>query len=146
MAIVDVSTYLVQVGATANGTFATIQWMISSEGTHGEENETRTYILGMQNPIIRGGADTDEYRISGLYDIADTGGQNVLRTAKDADTNVFLRVRPQGLTGQSYQQECRVSQYTDSAEAGASGNYVRVSFSLRGVGTRVNSNGSGVFA
>ena len=146
MAIVDVSTYIVQVGATSGGSFANIADMTSSEATHGEESETRTYVFGQTNPYVRGGADTDEYRISGLYNIADTNGQNVLRTAKDADTTVFLRVRPQGLTAQSYQQECRVTQYTDSAEAGAAGNYVRVSFSLRGVGTRVNSNGSGVFA
>lgn len=146
MAIVDVSTYLVQVGATALGSFANIADMSSSEATHGEESETRTYVFGQTNPYVRGGADTDEYRISGLYNIADTNGQNVLRTAKDADTTIFLRVRPQGLTGQSYQQECRVTQYTDSAEAGPTGNYVQVSFSLRGVGTRTNSNGSGVFA
>lgn len=146
MAIVDVSTYLVQVGSVTAGPFATILDMTSGEGTHGEESETRTYVFGQTNPYVRGGADTDEYRIAGLYNPADTTGQNVLRTAKDNDTTIFLVVRPQGLTSQSYKQECRVTQYTDSAEAGPSGNYVRVSFALRGVGTRVNSNASGVFA
>jgi hypothetical protein len=146
MAIVDVSTYIVQVGATSAGTFATIADMRSSEATHGEESETRTYVFGQTNPYVRGGADTDEYRLSGLYNIGDTNGQNVLRTAKDNDGTVFLRVRPQGTGAQSYQQECRVTQYTDSAEAGPAGNYVTVSFSLRGVGTRVNSSALGVFA
>lgn len=144
MAIVDVQDSIVEVGATSGGTFATIEDMTSWEGTHGEENETRTRVFGRANPYVRGGDDTDEYRLSGLYNTADTDGQNVIRSAKDNRTTVFLRVRPAGSVLLSYQQECRVTQYTDSGDAG--GDYVQCSFALRGVGTRVASSALGVFA
>jgi hypothetical protein len=126
------------------GPFALIENMTSWEGTHGEENSTTTYVFGREAPIERAGRDTDEYRLSGLYDIADTDGQNVLRDSKDNRTWFNLRVYPGGTGAKAYQQPCRTTQYTDSGDAG--GDYVQCSFAAKGVGTRVYSDASGTFA
>ncbi|MDB4952084.1 MAG: hypothetical protein JWM27_4733 [Gemmatimonadetes bacterium] len=137
MARVDVQDSVVQVSATSGGTYATIVDLRSWDGTHGEESEARIRVFGNPDPIIRAGDDTDEYKLSGLYDVADTGGQNVIRTAKDARTTVYLRVLPGGtaIGAKGYTQECRVSEYTDSGAA--DGDFVECSFALRGVGARV---------
>ena len=145
MAIVDVSGHRFLVAPDALRLFTQIEDMVSAEGTQGEESETTTYVLGGGNPYVRGGADTDEYRLSGLYNVGDGEAQNILRAAKDTEDTVVIRVMPEGTGTYGYQQECRVTQYTDSAEAGASGNYVRVSFSLRSVGARLYSDEDGAF-
>jgi hypothetical protein len=141
--IVDVQNSVVQVAATAEGPYATIADIRTWQGTHGEESETRTRVLGRANAYVRGGDDTDEYALGGLYNLDDTNGQNVLRDAKDNRTTVFLRVIPDGFDpetealvpgGRGYTQECRVSEYSDSGDA--DGEYVEVDFSARGVGTR----------
>jgi hypothetical protein len=134
---------VVQVAAESAGPYATIADLQSWEGTHGEENESRTRVFGRADAYVRAGEDTDEYPLSGLYNPADTSGQNVLRDAKDNRTTVFLRVIPDGFDPETeelvpgatgYTQECRVSEYTDSGDAG--GEYVECSFTARGVGTR----------
>lgn len=136
MAIVDVQDSLIQVSATAPGPYATIADLQSWDGTHGEDSETRTRVFGRADPYIRAGDDTDEYSLSGLYNLADTNGQNVLRDGKDNRTTVFLRVLPEGATtgDKGYTQECRMSEYTDSGTS--DGEFVECSFTLRGVGTR----------
>lgn len=148
MAIVDISNHRFLVAADTISVFTQIQDMVSAEATHGEESETRTYVLGDADPYVRGGPDTDEYRLSGLYNIGDTAGQNVLRAARDTDDLVVIRVMPEGVGERGYQQECRVTQYTDAAESGpsGSGNYVQCSFSLRAIGARLYSDPDGVFA
>lgn len=146
MAIVDVNGHRFLLAEDAISLYTQIEDMVSAEATHGEDSETRTYVLGGGNPYVRGGADTDEYRLSGLYNIDDTLGQNLLRIAKDNEDAVMIRVMPQGTGGPGYQQQCRVTEYSESAEAGAPGNYVRCSFSLRAIGARVYSDSEGVFA
>lgn len=135
MAIVDVQDSLVQISATGSS-YATIADLTSWNGTHGEESQSKVRVFGRANPYVRAGDDTDEYSLSGLYNLADTNGQNILRTAKDNRTTVFLRVLPEGATSgdQGYTQECNVTEYTDAGDAG--GEYVEVSFALSGVGTR----------
>lgn len=131
----DVLDSVVQV--SANGVaYATIVDMEEWEGTHGEEDEDRRRVFGNADPIIRAGDDTDEYSLSGLLDLADTNGQNVLRDAKDNRTNVYIRVLPEGAVSgdKGYTQQCRVSQFVDRGSAG--GTWVECSFTLRGVGTR----------
>lgn len=145
MAIVDVSGHRFLVAADAISLFSQIEDMVSAEATHGEDTETRTYVLGGGNPYVRGGEDTDEYRVSGLYNLTDAEGQNILRNAKDTEDTVVVRVMPAGLGEQGYQQECRVTQYSESAESGAPGNYVRCSFALRAIGLRTFSDEEGVF-
>lgn len=144
MGIVDVSNHRFLLAADAISVFTQIEEMVSAEATHGEESETRVYVLGGGNPHVRGAADTDEYRLSGLYDTG-ASGQNLLRAAKDTEDTVVIRVMPEGDGEAGYQQECRVTQYAESGEAGAPGNYVRCSFSLRAVGARSFSDPEGVF-
>ncbi len=145
MAIVDVTGYRFLLAADAISLFTQIEEMISAEATHGEESETRIYVLGGGNPHVAGGANTDEYRLAGLYDTG-AAGQNLLRTARDTEDTVVIRVMPEGSGEAGYQQECRVTQYTEGAEAGAPGNYVRCSFSLRAISARLFSDAEGVFA
>jgi hypothetical protein len=135
MARIDVQDSLLRV-STDGVTFTTIVDMEEWTGTHGEESEDRRRVFGNPDPIIRAGDDTDEYSLSGLLDLADTNGQNILRTAKDNRTNIYLRVLPEGATSgdKGYTQQCRVSQFEDRGSAG--GTWVECAFTLRGVGTR----------
>jgi hypothetical protein len=130
---IDVTNTEVRVSATEVGSAATIMDLTSYDATHGTEGESRTRVFARETAYIRAGEDTDEYDLSGLYNLDDTGGQNVLRTAKDTRGTVWLHVLPDGARG--YRQECTVTEYSDSADA--DGEFVEVSFSLVGAGPRV---------
>lgn len=134
----DVSDVLVQVAAVEAGPFATIEDIQSYSGTHGTEEATRTRVFGKAQPHVRAGDDTDDYDLSGLYNPDDTGGQNVLRDARDNRTTVWLRVMPTGDTvgAAGYLQECNVTEYSDSGDA--DGDYIECAFSLEGVGPKTN--------
>jgi hypothetical protein len=134
MAIIDVQDSLIKVGAAPAGPFATIEDMTSYSGTHGNEGEARRRVFGRVSPYVRAGANTDEYSLSGLYNPDDTGGQNVLRSARDNRTTVILQVLPNGVSG--YQQECNVTEYSENGDA--DGDYVEAAFSLTAVGPRTS--------
>ena len=128
---IDLQDTIVQISALGV-TYATIANVTGYSATHGQDGETRVRVFGLANAYIRAGDLTDSYDLSGLYDIADTDGQNVLRAARDAGTSVFVKVLPDG--GDGYLQECNVMEYTDSGEA--DGEYVECSFSLEAIGTK----------
>lgn len=130
---IDLQDTVVKVAAPgATPVFATIANVRGYNATHGTEGEARVRVFGQASPYVRAGTLTDSYSLNGLYDPADTGGQNVLRTARDNGTTVLLQVLPNGTAG--YQQECRVTEYTDSGDA--DGEYVEASFDLEAVGAR----------
>lgn len=137
MSIMDVADSIVQVSATSEGTYATIAELTAWDGTHGTEDIARRRVFGNTNAHVRLGEDTDTYSLSGLLDLSDTNGQNILRTARDNRTTVFLRVLPMGNTAadKGYTQECYVTEYTDSGDA--DGDYVECSFSLEGASAAV---------
>jgi len=134
----DVENVLVQVGEDQAGPFATIEDIESYDATHGTEAPARRRVFGRPNPYFRAGPDTDTYDLSGLLNLEDTAGQNPLRNSRDARVTVWLRVLPMGMdTGAlGYLQECNVTEYTDNADADAE--YVECSFSLEGVGPKID--------
>lgn len=131
---IDVQDAVIKVSAPppAVASFAVIANVSGWAGTHGTEGEARVRVFGRATPYVRAGDVVDTYSLSGLYDPADTNGQNILRTARDNGTTVLLQVLPNGTAG--YQQECRVTEYTD--EGDADGEYVECSFELEAVGAR----------
>lgn len=135
---IDVSNSLVQVAAVEAGPFATIEDVTSWDGSHGTDAPTRTRVFGKPTPYVRAGDDTDTYDLSGLLNLDDTNGQNILRDARDNRTTVFLRVMPDGeaIGKKGYLQECNVTEYTDAGDADAE--YVECSFSLEGAGPKVD--------
>ena len=135
---IDVQNSLVQVAAASEGPFATISDLDSWTGTHGSEDITRRRVFGAGDPHVRLGEDTDSYSLSGLLDLSDTNGQNILRTARDNRTTVFLRVLPEGnVEGDlGYTQECYVTEYEDSGTA--DGDYVECSFTLEGAAAKTS--------
>lgn len=128
---IDLQDTIIQVSAD-DATYANIANATGYSATHGTDGETRIRVFGAANPYVRAGELVDSYSIDGLYDPADTNGQNILRTARDNGTTVFLKVLPDGADG--YKQECRVLEYTDNGEA--EGDYVECSFSLEATGTK----------
>jgi hypothetical protein len=139
MAVRDVSNVRLFISATGGaGTFTEIEDIQSYDATHGSEGETRTRVFGKTDPYIRQGDDTDEYSLSGLFNPDDADGQNLLRAAKDGGTTIhciFLH-DPAPAAEKGYRQECRVTEYTDSADAGDE--FIEAEFSLIGVGARTN--------
>lgn len=137
MAINDVTDSVVQVATSLAGTYATIADLTSWDGAHSTENVERRKVFGQAYPYTRIGDESDTYNLSGLLNLGDTAGQNILRTARDNRTSVWLRVLPEGLVAgdKGYTQECRVAEYTDAGDA--EGDYVECSFSLEGVDTKV---------
>lgn len=138
MPVIDVETTVVQVAADEDGApagaFATIEDLTSYSGDHGSEEATRVRVFGKADPHVRGGEKTDEYSLDGLYNPADTNGQNVLKASYENDVPCWLRVLPDGEAG--YTQKVRVTAYTDEAEA--DGDFVRVSFTAERDGARVD--------
>lgn len=130
---IDLQDTVIKVAApSATPAFANILNATGYSAEHGTDGETRVRVFGQATPYVRAGELVDSYSIDGLYDPADTTGQNILRTARDNGTNVLLKVLPNGTAG--YQQECRVLTYTDSGDA--DGEYVECSFSLEAVGAK----------
>jgi hypothetical protein len=142
----DVTDYGIYVSedGPATGLFYRIMDATSAEATHGSEDVTRTRVFGNPNAYIRAGDDTDEYSIDGLYNPDDTNGQNILRAAHDNNTTVFLAFAHDDTPGaeKGYVQECRITEYSESADA--DGEYVECSFSAEGVGARVAIGVSGL--
>lgn len=137
MAINDVTNSRVFICTTVNGTYTEVNDITSWDGTHSTEDVQRRKVFGNPYPYVRLGDEADTYSLSGLLNLADTNGQNILRTARDNRTSVFLRVLPEGndVGDLGYTQECRVSEYTDSGDV--EGDYVECSFALEGVDTKV---------
>lgn len=142
--IVDVTDFEVQVAASAAGPFALIDDLTSGSATHGTEGSARTRVFGRTTPYIRAGDDTDEYSLDGLYNPADTDGQNVLRDAKNNKTTVVIAVLHDATSGaeKGYTQECRVTEYGESADS--DGEYVECSFTLEAVGERADVPNTGL--
>lgn len=134
---IDVSGVLVQIATAEAGPYATIQDVQSYGATHGTEDAARVRVFGKATPYLRAGDDVDDYDLSGLYNPDDTGGQNILRTARDNRTTVWLRIMPTGDTSgdKGYKQQCNVTEYSDSGDA--DGDYVECSFTLEGVGPKI---------
>jgi hypothetical protein len=125
MPVIDSENTIIEVGATAEGTFAQIDNLTGYTATHGREAETRTRVFGREDAYVKPGERSSTYDINGLYDPADTDGQNVLRDAYESGEDVYLRVLHDGEAG--YLQGVKVTEYSDSATA--DGEYVEVSFS-----------------
>jgi hypothetical protein len=123
---------LVQVSATQAGSPATIVDITSYTATHGREGETRTRVFGQADPYVKPGEIESSYSIDGLYALADTGGQNILKAAYASEDSVWVTILHDGTSG--YKQEAKVTEYSDSASA--DGEYVEVSFTLTSVGAQ----------
>jgi hypothetical protein len=138
MAIVDVADAQIVIGAAATGPWALINDLTSYDADHGNEGESSVRVFGKATPYVKAGADTDEYSLEGLYNPDDTGGQNVLRTAKDNKTSVWLAVLHSVTTlptvVEGYLQECKVTRYNDNGAA--DGEYLECAFDLIGEGAR----------
>lgn len=135
MSVLDVSEVILQVGPVG-GPYATIEDLQSYEATHGQEGDARVRVFGQASPYVRAGDLIDSYSFDGLYNPDDTEGQNVLRASRDNGTTMEIRVLPEGadVGDVGYKQECRCTEYTDSAEA--DGDFVACSFTLEAVGVR----------
>jgi hypothetical protein len=131
--VIDVELVTVHIAAATNGPFALIQDVESYDATHGSEGDTRRRVFGNATAYVRTGELTDEYDLSGLYNPNDTGGQNVLRAARDNRGMVWLAIMHGPATG--YKQQCNVTEYSDSGDAG--GEWIECDFSLSGTGPRV---------
>lgn len=129
---INPSTTLVRVApdvAGVPGTFATIVDVTGYSADHGAEDPSETFVFGEVSPHTRAGDNTDDYSIDGLYNVADTNGQNVLKNSRDSGVYCWLRVLQDGVNG--YTQKVRVITYSDNAER--DGDWVLVSFTARGV-------------
>lgn len=137
MAPSDVSAVVLQVSSD-DITYATIADLTQYSGEHGQDNEQSVRVFGQSSPYIRQGDNVDTYSFSGLYNIADTNGQNVLRTSRDNKTAIYIQVWPEGNATDSgkkgYKQQVKVTSYTD--EADADGDYVRCSFEMTASGDK----------
>lgn len=129
---IDPKLTLVQVAADYDGEpgdFATIADATGYDADHGADDPTETRVFGEEEPHTRAGELTDDYSIDGLYNVADTDGQNVLKNSRDLGIPCWIQVLHDGASG--YRQKVRVTGYTDSATA--DGEWVEVSFAARGV-------------
>jgi hypothetical protein len=123
---------LVKVAADSGGnpgSFANIVDVTGYSADHGAEDPSETFVFGEESPHTRGGENTDEYSIDGLYNVADTNGQNVLKNSRDTGVPCWIQVLHDGTNG--YQQKVNVTSYSDSAER--DGDWVLVSFTARGI-------------
>jgi hypothetical protein len=136
----DVSDSLVQVAASASGPWATIEDVQTWDATHGSDAPTRTRVFGRTQPYVRAGDETDTYSLTGLLNLEDVGGQNVLRESRDSRDSIFIRILPAGDDpgARGYTQEIQVTEYTDAGDA--DGEFVSCSFSADGVGPKVDIN------
>lgn len=138
MAVVDVSDARVYVSETGSGDWAPIQDATNWNATHGGADVRETFVFDKSSPHVRTGDNTDEYSVQGLYNPGDTNGQNILRTARDNKTTVFIAILHDNTSGaeEGYYQEIRVTQYSDSGDR--AGDFVEAGFEGRGVGDKVD--------
>jgi len=120
----------VRVATVQGGPFAVIGYTTSFTLTEGEEGgDTIDYFGGVINeagtPTLGGSFDI-------VWDLGDTLGQNVIRSAKRAGTQVWLEFNPAGTTtGSPFDRfQARITEVSRSSEAG--GRVVTGSISYEG--------------
>jgi predicted secreted protein len=131
---INATEVVIKVGATDTGPFASIANLTGYTATHSREAETRTRVFAREDAYVKQGDKETSYDLNGLYDTADTEGQNVLRDAYEDETEIYLQVLHDGANG--YQQAVQISEYSDSGEA--DGEYVEVSFTAISAGAKTD--------
>jgi hypothetical protein len=140
MAPIDPANTLVKVAADVAGvpgSFATIADITGYTADHGSEDPTETFVFGSDEPYLKGGTLTDDYSLDGLYNTADTNGQNVLRDSRDLGVECWIQVLHDGTNG--YQQRILVTSYSDNGER--EGDWILCSFTASGVAGTVTEIG-----
>lgn len=132
----DAEVTLIKIGTAQAGPFVTVSDLNAHDWTHGREGVTRTRVYGKADAYVKGGAKTNTYTFSGLLDLTDTDGQNVLEDAYEDDDYVWAQLlhAPDAATGErtGILAQVKVTEY--SGDGSADGEYVGVSFSLEGTG------------
>lgn len=127
---------LVKISATEAGTYANVVDVTGFSWTHGREGTTITRVLGNANGYVKAGGKTNTYTIDGLLDLEDANGQNILETAYNNGTDVWVQflVDPNAAVGdrEGWAAQCKVTEYSGSVAA--DGEQVECSFSLEGTG------------
>lgn len=130
MAIYDASLARVRTSATIGGTYALIGYVTSFNATEGSEGDTSIPYFGGE--VVTSGSRTLEGTFDVIWDLADTSGQNALRTAHRAGTTIALEFSPGGTdTGAPYEKyEAVITEVSRSVAA--DGDNSNGSFSFRG--------------
>lgn len=139
---IDPRNVILAVAASASGPFAVINDIEDFDHGRSSGTKSRRYVFARATPYVRTGEKTDTFEHTGLYNPADTGGQNVLRNSYENDTSIFLAFITNGEDGElptgneeGWYQEVQVTEYSESAAA--DDEFVEVSFSSENVGERV---------
>lgn len=130
MAVTDPTLSRVRVSTTEGGTYTNVGQVRSFDMTEGSEGDTTLYYFG--GDTSRPGNATLTGTLSVFWDLADTTGQDILRTAKRAGTAVWLQFAHAGTgTGAVVEQfEAVITEVSRSSAA--DGDAVEGSFSFRG--------------
>jgi hypothetical protein len=120
----------VRVSTTSGGTYTNVGYVTSYDVSEGSEGDSTTYYFGGE--LNRAGNPTLTGTINVLWDMEDTTGQTILRSAKKTGDPIWLQLAHAGTaTGAKVEQfEAIITEVPRSSDAG--GDNVTGSFSFRG--------------
>jgi hypothetical protein len=97
---------------------------------------TDLFVLCDDAPITEAGDESSTVELPVLWDLADTTGQNVLRTARRAGTTIFARFLPGGPAVAGEQRPIKVTRMSWASDPNGTGRdrFVTGSFTLRTAG------------
>ncbi len=126
---INPETSLVQIAAAAEGPFATIADLDNYNWDRSRAQGQQRRVFGNPAPYVQPGSKDSTYGLSGLYNPADTNGQNVLEDAYENGTDIYLQVLPDGEDG--WMEKCKVTRYAGNGAANDQ-DFVEVQFELQG--------------
>jgi hypothetical protein len=132
---ISARTTLIQISATAGGTYATISSAHTFTDRRGQQGGQEYFVYGDPTPITEANSDDSTLDVNFLLDLDDTNGQNLLLTAFESGDPLYVRVLYDGTRGR--QQPMKVTSYQSTGDANGTGlgKYVAGSVTMTAAGT-----------
>lgn len=136
MAIIDAKTTEVHVATVEAGPYTLIGSIHTWNENAGQQGGQEFNLLGTSAKITEAGSDDRTITLNYLLDLADTDGQNILRTAFINKTTIYTRLLYDGTLG--VQQPMTVTSEQNSGDANGTGlgRYIAGTVTLTSAGTR----------
>lgn len=136
MAAISSKDTEIHVATVAAGPYTCVGKVLSVDVTEEGGDAEDLYVFCDDAPITEAGDETSTIEIPVLWDLADTNGQNVLRTARRAASTIYLRLLPGGPSVAGEQRPVKVTRMSWASDPNGTGRarFVTGSFTIRTAG------------
>lgn len=136
MAVMSSKDTEIHVSATSGGTYTCVARVLSVSVTEEGGDATDLFVFCDDAPITEAGDESSTIELPVLWDLSDTTGQSVLRTARRGGTTIYMRLLPGGPSVAGEQRPIKVTRMSWASDPNGTGRdrFVTGSFTIRTAG------------